>query len=161
MAAAWAVYDLGIRNSAARDMTMIIQTAIRTSLYALAGGFVLFATPDAASAQDAGRLAEADANGDGKITWQEMVDMRAGIFERLDRNGDGFASSDDSPGMGPGKRRFSDAFDKVKNTDANGDGRISKDEMLNGPAPLFDKGDIDGDKVLSAAELAALRQATK
>ncbi|GGE84000.1 hypothetical protein GCM10011317_46540 [Niveispirillum cyanobacteriorum] len=154
------MYSLEIRNRAARDMTMTIQTAIRTSLYVLASGFVLL-TAGTATAQDAGRLAEADANGDGKITWQEMVDMRAGVFERLDRDGDGFASSDDSPGMGPGKRLFSDAFGKVKSADANGDGRISKDEMLNGPAPLFEKGDTDGDKVLSAAELAALRQTDK
>ena len=118
----------------------------------------MFAAIGSASAQDASRLAEADANRDGNITWQEMVDMRAGIFERLDRNGDGFADSNDSPGIGPGKKRFNEALSKVQNADADGDGRISKSEMLDAPAPLFEKGDTDRDKVLSAAELSALRE---
>lgn len=140
---------------------MIFESAIRKSLFALAGGLVLFAAVGNASAQDANRLAEADANGDGSITWQEMLDMRAGIFERLDRNGDGYADSKDSPGLGPAKKRYDEALGKVQNADANGDGRISKSEMLNAPAPLFENGDTNGDKVLSAAELSALRAKSK
>ena len=136
---------------------MPIKTVIRPSLVALAGGLIMFAATVSASAQSIERLAEADTNGDGNIGWQEMLDLRAATFQRLDRNGDGFADKNDSPRMGPGKKRFNEALTKIQNADANGDGRISKSEMINGPAPLFEVGDTDGDKVLSAEELSVLR----
>ena len=137
---------------------MTIKTTIQSSFAALAGALVIFAAAGSASAQGMDRLAEADANGDGNIAWQEMLDMRTGIFERLDRNGDGFADNNDSPRMGPGKQRFEEAFSKIENLDANGDGRVSQSEMMNAPSPLFEEGDTNGDKILSAEELAVLRE---
>jgi Ca2+-binding EF-hand superfamily protein len=136
---------------------MTVKIALQSSRYALVAGFMMFAAAGTASAQSAERLADADANGDGNITWQEMMDMRAATFARLDRNGDGFADSKDSP-RGPMKARFDEALAQLKNADTNGDGRISKSEMLNAPAPLFTEGDTNGDKVLSAAEITAMRE---
>ena len=136
---------------------MITKTKFKSSLYAMAAGAVMFAAAGAASAQSIERLAEADANGDGNITWQEMLDARSAMFARLDRNGDGFIDSSDKPRMGPMRARFEEALAGLQGADANGDGRISRSEMLNAPAPLFEMGDTDGDKVLSATELAALR----
>lgn len=138
---------------------MDIRSTFRASLFALAGSLAVFSVAGAASAQSAERLAEADANGDGNIEWQELLDMRAAMFERLDRNGDGYADANDSPRMGPGKARFSEALGTLQDADANQDGRISKAELLDAPAPLFENGDTDGDKVLSADEIAALREA--
>ncbi len=137
---------------------MTIKTALHSSLVALAGGLVMIAAAGNASAQSADHLSKADANGDGSIEWQEMLDMRAAMFERLDRNDDGVADSSDSPRMGPGKKKYAEAFGKLEGADANGDGRISKSEMMEAPAPAFEYGDIDGDKVLSAEEIAALRE---
>lgn len=137
---------------------MIIKTAIKSSLLALAVNLVMFAAPGTASAQSMDRLADADANGDGNIEWQEMLDTRAGIFERLDRNGDGFADNADAPRFGPGRSRFQQALANLQGADANNDGRISKTEMLDAPAPLFEDGDTNGDKVLSAEEITALRE---
>jgi Ca2+-binding EF-hand superfamily protein len=137
---------------------MTIQTAIRSSLSALAISIVMLSATGSAFAQSMERLAEADTNGDGNIEWQEMLDMRAGVFARLDRNGDGYADSKDAPRMGPGKSRFNEAMANVKGADANGDGRISKSEMLDAPAPLFAEGDTNGDKVLNSEELASLRE---
>lgn len=134
-----------------------MKTAIQSRLSALAGGLVMFAAASSASAQDGSRVAEADANGDGNIAWQEMLDMRAATFERLDRNGDGVANSSDSPRFGPGKSKFNEALGKLKNADANGDGQITRTEMMDAPSPLFEAGDTNGDKVLSSDELAALR----
>ncbi|MEL6781520.1 MAG: hypothetical protein AAFO51_04030 [Pseudomonadota bacterium] len=124
----------------------------------LAGTIAVAATSGSASAQAADRLAKADANGDGAIAWQEMLDMRSAAFERLDRNKDGFADADDSPRFGPGKVRYGEALAQLQDADANGDGRISQTEMMDAPAPMFDEGDADGDKVLSAEELTALRE---
>ena len=134
-------------------------TPFKYGLIALAGTIAAIASASTASAQNADRLAEADANGDGDIEWQEMLDMRTAAFERLDRNGDGFADSDDSPRFGPAKNWFNDALAQLQNADADGDGRISASEMLEAPAPLFENGDTNGDKVLSSDELSALREA--
>jgi len=155
MVAAGQVWASRVSNSCEGDIT--VKTAIQSSLFALAGSVVVSATAGHASAQDASRLAEADANGDGNIEWQEMLDMRADIFERLDRNGDGVANSSDSPRFGPGKSKFNEALGKLKDADANGDGQITQTEMMDAPSPLFEAGDTDGDKVLSSDELAALR----
>ena len=128
------------------------------ALFGLAASAAVFFASGNASAQSIERLAKADANGDGQIEWQEMLDLREETFGRLDRNGDGFADSKDAPRIGPAKSRFNDALGKLQNADANGDGRISKQEMLDAPAPLFEQGDINGDKVLSGDEIAALRE---
>lgn len=138
---------------------MVFDKLTRSRFLALAGSLAVVAFADGAAAQSADRLARADANGDGDIEWQEMVDMRSAAFERLDRNGDGFADSEDSPRFGPGKSRFGEALTQLQNADADGDGRISKAEMLEAPAPMFADGDTDGDKVLSSGEIAALREA--
>lgn len=136
---------------------MTSKIAVQSSFFALVASAMIFASTSAAFAQSAERLAEADTNGDGDIAWQEVIDMRAGIFERLDRNGDGVADSNDSPRVGPAKAKYQEAFQKMKEFDANGDGRITSAEMLGSPGPLFEKGDTNGDKILSAAELTALR----
>lgn len=137
---------------------MFDNSTIRSRLLALAGGLVICFAAGTASAQSMDRLAEADANGDGNIEWQEVLDMRAGIFERLDRNGDGFASSEDAPRFGPGRSRFEEALVNIQGADANSDGKVSKAELLEGPAPMFEQGDTNGDSVLSAEEITALRE---
>ena len=64
---------------------------------------------------------------------------------------------DDRPGFGPGRSRFQNAFNEIKaSSDTDGDGRITKTEMLDAPAPLFTVGDTNEDGILSAEEIAAL-----
>jgi hypothetical protein len=137
---------------------MINKKAWEPSLCAIIAGVMALTFADTASAQSLEQLREADANGDGSVTWQEMMDMRASIFARLDRNGNGVVESSDSPAFGPGKSRFEQAFNSLRAADANRDGRITRGEMLNAPAPLFENGDTDGNRILSASELAALRR---
>ena len=130
----------------------------KLSLLTCLGGLSLLATAGVAIAQDGGRLAAADSNGDGAIEWQEVVDMRAAGFERMDRNSDGVVNLDDRPRFGPGKSRFTEAFEGlVANADANGDGSISKTEMLEAPAPLFTTADVNEDGILSAEEIESLQ----
>ena len=130
----------------------------KLSLLTCLGGLSLLATTGVAIAQDGGRLAAADSNGDGAIEWQEVVDMREAGFERLDRNSDGTVNLDDRPRFGPGKVRFTEAFEELAtNADADGDGSISKTEMLEAPAPRFTSADGNEDGVLSAEEIESLQ----
>ena len=103
-------------------------------------------------------LANADENGDGKISRAEFTDARARLFARIDRNGDGFLSKDDMPQGLLGRRRGGDRMQQAMTMlDKNGDGRISRDEFVNGPGLLFDRADTNHDGVIDARELAAFR----
>ncbi len=89
-------------------------------------------TREEAQAARKSRLMKADANGDGALTMEELKAHREKMreerrerrmerrFKRLDANGDGKITGDEIDGM---KMR---RFDKV---DANGDGKITKEEI--------------------------------
>ncbi|MEZ5490204.1 MAG: hypothetical protein R3F50_07775 [Gammaproteobacteria bacterium] len=128
--------------------------------YFMAAGFILLATPLESKAQSQGSrssILSADSNGDGEITWSEVIEMRTNAFARLDRNGDGFVDKQDRPGFGFG-RRFDEAFNRMKaRYDVDADQRISRSELLEGPEPMFEAGDKNNDEVLSSEEMAALR----
>lgn len=106
-------------------------------------------------------VARADANGDGDISWSEITTLRIDSFNRLDRNSDGVVNADDSP-VRPFAGRFNQALERLQaDFDADRNGEITKDEMLNAPAPMFEQGDVDDDGVLTAEEMAALRANTQ
>jgi Ca2+-binding EF-hand superfamily protein len=105
-------------------------------------------------------LEHADADHDGKVTRQEYINARSAQFARLDRNGDGFiddADSRDRPdGSDRGKRVVAAMRGRI---DANGDGKISKEEFVAAPTVIFDKFDADKNGELDAKELEAARAA--
>ncbi|WP_448502235.1 EF-hand domain-containing protein [Sphingomonas sp.] len=114
---------------------------------------------DAAHAQSgdqmATMLARADTNRDGAVSRSEFAAARTAMFDRLDRNNDGYVDSRDRPRlMGS---RFDQAYGALLQADANGDRRISRAELRDAPAPGFDAADTDQDGVLSADEIAAIR----
>jgi hypothetical protein len=117
----------------------------------------------AATKRDPGEmLANADTNGDGRITRAEFTAARAKLFAKLDRNGDGYLDKQDVP-QGLLARRNGESGDRLQQAivmlDKNGDGRISHDEFVNGPSLLFDRADTNHDGVIDAQELAAFRAA--
>lgn len=106
-------------------------------------------------------LDRADANGDGRITHGEFVDSRARMFDKLDRNEDGYFSDADMA-----QRRFkrrSGGGDRLKQLvdylDADGDGRVARSEFVEGPNPMFERADLNRDGVIDADEMAGLREA--
>jgi len=132
---------------------------LRPALAAVAALAVLPLAVSPAHAQSADDLQQllkqADANRDGDLTWTEVVELRTKSFGRMDRNGDGYIDKSDRPSIFGG--RFDSAMAKVARFDANGDGRISSQEMIEAEAPVFTKGDTNGDQVLTAEEIQALR----
>ena len=111
------------------------------------------------SAQAIERLRQADVNRDGVVSRQEFVNYRAQQFGRLDRNGDGYITNTVIPralarrapaGMSP--------QEMVVQFDANGDGRVSQSEFVNGPTPAFDVVDANNDNVATEAEFNAAAQ---
>lgn len=100
----------------------------------------------------------ADGNGDGVVSRQEFIAGRQARFDRFDRNGDGYLSSADAPGGGRrrgggGGGRMAQALDVV---DANGDGRVSRREFVEGPTLMFDRADADRNGLVDPRELDGL-----
>lgn len=114
------------------------------------------AVPALAQAQDAIRQVKAnfdriDSDGDGVISRAEFRKVRAARWTQIDRNGDGYLGEDDFPGLAA--RRARAQLAEIAHLDADGDGRISHGEFLDGPLPLFEQADRNADGVLTRSEI--------
>ncbi|CAN5556062.1 EF-hand domain-containing protein [soil metagenome] len=115
-------------------------------------------TAQAAARTPGAALDKADANHDGDITRDEFKASRAAQFARLDRNGDGVVSLSEFPRLAKSNRSKAQSLKAViTHADRDGDGRVTRAEFVDGPAPLFDRADRDHDGRLSHDEVAALR----
>ena len=106
------------------------------------------------------RLRQADADGDGAVSKAEFAAFRTRMFDRLDRDGDGFASAGDLPARAAGGTAGG-AGDMLARADADGDGKVSRAEFAAAPSPGFDRLDADGDGTVTQAEFAAAAQALR
>lgn len=94
-----------------------------------------------------------DTNGDGVISRDEFHDVLAARWKHIDRNADGYLDEDDFPAGAAMRARTQLA--QISDLDANGDGRISKGEVLNRLSSGFAQADANADGVLSPAEIEA------
>lgn len=103
-------------------------------------------------------LEQADADRDGAVSRAEFLAARRARFAQMDRNGDGWFSDDDVPRIA--RKRAGERIGQLTASfDANRDGRLSRDEFVNGPTRLFDLGDRDANGRLDAREKQAMRAA--
>lgn len=106
-----------------------------------------------------------DADGDGRITREEMRAARAARVAGLDADGDGRITLEELTAYhlrqaearaAARAQRMMDAFD------SDGDGVLTAAELAAGPGPMagraFDRIDSDGDGAISRAEADAPRQ---
>ena len=119
------------------------------------------------------RLAQADADKDGKLSEQELPERLRPQFKALDGNADGFIDKAElesglgklrelmrgdagkAKGRGPG--RFNPE-QMLKSADKNGDGKISKEEAPERLQQAFSRLDANGDGVLDQDELKAVAE---
>jgi len=109
-----------------------------------------------------GMFERADANSDGSVTKEEFIAARGQQFSKFDRNSDGYLDSNDVPKRLAERRKQNGGGETHGGQfDTDGDGKVSKDEFINGPTLIFDRADTDKNNVLDAKELAAAKAAAK
>ena len=99
-----------------------------------------------------------DADGDGVITVREMRKAVAAL-KQLDTDGDGnLTLAEVSPRGGPGGGSGGDPnamLDRIFQSDRNGDGMLSADEISDRLAPMLQGADTNGDGSYDRAEVTA------
>jgi hypothetical protein len=109
-----------------------------------------------------GMFDRADANDDGSVSKAEFIAARGEQFTKFDRNSDGYLDSNDVPKRLAARRQQNGGGELLKGQfDANGDGKVTQEEFVNGPTLIFDRADADGNDVLDPKELAAAKEAAK
>ncbi len=108
-----------------------------------------------------------DANGDGVITRDEAPEQMRNRFDRIDANGDGMLETDElenvpTPWRGRGGPRApgSGPAERLRQFDADADGRITRDELPDRMERVLARFDTNGDGVIDAAELEAMTEMT-
>ena len=140
---------------------MILSDAVKGLAVAMAA-LTITAMPATVQARGMGAdyFKQTDANSDGALTKEEMLEARANRLGAADADKDGFVSSAELTEHHAAMMRarqeehfkhFSGKFD------ANKDGKVALDEIKAYDPPFFAKADANSDGKLSADEMKAAR----
>jgi hypothetical protein len=100
-----------------------------------------------------------DINHDGVYTCEEWKIYVTTLFNKADRNQDGYLTGDEFAGLKRADPLFADA--DLAYFDDNKDGRVSRDEFINKPSPFFQRFDRNHDCKVTPDELAGNKPAEK
>ena len=106
----------------------------------------------------ADRFAEMDTDANGSVTREEFIASRGKMFEKRDRNSDGYLDKADV-GTRAARRGGERIEQMLEHLDVDKDGRVSRNEFVNEDAPLFTRADQDSNGVLDAAEIEKAKAA--
>lgn len=101
-----------------------------------------------------------DADGSGDVTIAEMQSAGSARFEEADANGDGFLSADEIT-QKDSERAAKRVARMIEKRDANGDGQLSLEEMRPDDervAKRFARLDADGNGAISQEEFDAMKK---
>ncbi|MBB5519361.1 EF-hand domain-containing protein [Amphiplicatus metriothermophilus] len=129
-----------------------------TALLLFTGLSVAAGVAAAASAGPDGRWEKLDRDGDGAVSFSEMMERHRAMFEAADANGDGAVSREEMKAFHEKKRAEMKAR---RFPDRDGDGVVSKAEFRASADERFDRLDADGDGVLTEEEMKAGRHGWK
>jgi len=138
-------------------------------LMALAGGTMNTAIADDSVALATGGYATSlrtmemmhmiDANKDGKVSKDEWVAYQTRLFMALDKNGDGFLEVEEFYGNPKavdfatgGYARALETKQMLGKIDANGDGKVSREEFMNFQMKVWDMMDTNKKQELGVAD---------
>ena len=92
-----------------------------------------------------------DRDGDGQITQAELQAMGEAHFADADTDNDGFLSAAELEAQAMA-RAAQHAARMMERMDANGDGKVTREEFMQGHDAMFDAMDTNGDGVIDAEE---------
>ncbi|WEX07977.1 hypothetical protein [Chelativorans sp. AA-79] len=138
------------------------QLSLRCTALAIVVGAGALSAANPAFAQrldTAQMLTRADLNGDGQVTRDEFQEARSTLFDRLDRNRDGYLDNSDAPRRPLARQQIGERLNEFLQVfDRNGDDRMSHEEFVGGPSYVFAYADTDGNGVIDSGELQLFRQ---
>jgi collagen type III alpha len=106
-----------------------------------------------------GDLMAADKDGDGKVSKDEAPEFLQNFFDRVDTNTDGFLDKAEIEAMrnrrGPGGSGGGPR--DLMQYDANGDGKVTKEEAPEQMRGFFDRMDPNGDGAIDREEIESMR----
>lgn len=106
----------------------------------------------------ADRFAQMDTDADGSITRAEFIASRGVMFDKRDRNSDGYLDKADM-GKRAARRGGERIEQMLEHLDADKDGKVSRDEFVSAETPLFTRADQDANGILDAAEIEKAKAA--
>ncbi len=123
---------------------------------AIAAGTIGIAAAHPGGSGGGGRFDRLDANGDGKITAEEVEQQqqqrelqRSDFLSQADKDGDGAVSKQEMQAFHEARRA---ERREMHNPDKNGDGVIDQEEYMNAAGLRFDRLDKNDDGVIGEDE---------